>query len=226
VSPGDDEGRPAGGDLIVEQTTTTVLPPVDRLSLAEADRLLAAALARCRTDAEVAAILAPLDALDRADAERLNAADLLARSAKWYAARGWPVFPVVPGGKRPATRHGLHDATTDVAAVASHWARHPTHNIGLPTGHAFDVIDIDGPPGFASLAEMRDAGVLPPLLGKVWTPRGGRHLYIAPTGDGNAAGIWPGIDYRGRGGYVVAPPSVGANGKRYAWLDRPSVLTS
>lgn len=48
------------------------------------------------------------------------------------------------------------------------------------------------------------------LLGKVLTPRpGGMHLYVPPgyAHDKNAASIYPGIDYRGRGGYVVAPPS-------------------
>jgi hypothetical protein len=52
----------------------------------------------------------------------------------------------------------------------------------------------------------------------VYTPRGGRHLYVAPSGDGNAANFRPGLDYRGAGGYVVAPPSIGPNGKRYDWI--------
>lgn len=48
-----------------------------------------------------------------------------------------------------------------------------------------------------------------PVLGTVSTPRpGGMHVYIAATGSGNYAGMLPGVDYRGRGGYVLAPPSV------------------
>lgn len=170
-------------------------------------------------DAELAAVLAGLDAEDEAERVRLSAPDILLRSAVYYAREGWAVFPCLPGAKTPATAHGLKDATTDVGRVTAWWTAQPTANIGLPTGVHFDVIDIDGPAGFASLADLREKGALPSLLGKSWTPSGGRHLFIAPTGDRNGARLLPGLDYRGTGGYVVAPPSVGANGRRYKWLD-------
>jgi hypothetical protein len=55
------------------------------------------------------------------------------------------------------------------------------------------------------------------VLGISCTPRaGGIHRYVRATGDGNGAKIAPGIDYRGAGGYVVAPPSM-VDGKRYGW---------
>src|SRR5690606_17894322 len=127
--------------------------------------------------------------------------------ALWYAKRGWPVFPLRADGskcdgddkceqacqcsKKPATRHGLKDATLDLDKIKAWWSRHPKSNIGLPTGIAFDVIDIDGPTGIRSLAELGE-GVLPEVHGKVSTPRG-LHLYVASTGDGNRAGVRPGI---------------------------------
>jgi hypothetical protein len=78
-----------------------------------------------------------------------------------------------------------------------------------------DCIDQDGTPGAVSWC--RGAG-WPPVVGVVSTPRpGGVHRYIRATGYGNAAGFAPGMDLRGRGGYVVAPPSV-IDGKRYTWL--------
>ena len=56
------------------------------------------------------------------------------------------------------------------------------------------------------------------------TPRDGRHLYFSwpPTGPSirnSASRIGLGIDVRGAGGYVVAPPSIGSNGIAYAWVE-------
>lgn len=148
----------------------------------------------------------------------------LGTSALWYAEQGWPVFLLAPNSKQPLISkrdggNGLHDATTDVAQIREWWTKYPSANIGLATGHLFDVIDIDGPTGIASMQELGD-GVLPEIHGKVGTPNG-FHLYVKNTGDGNRAGVRPGIDYRGQGGYVVAPPSQ-IDFKRYTWLLKPS----
>lgn len=150
-----------------------------------------------------------LDAPPRPAAPTLGA-------ALWYAEHGLRVFPLEVGGKRPLPgSRGCKDATTDPERIRAWWAADPTRNLGLATGHLVDVIDVDGSAGVHSWAQLGD---LPPVLGTVSTPRaGGTHLYVAATGDGNAAGLWPGIDYRGRGGYVVAPPSRGAGGVPYRW---------
>ena len=53
-------------------------------------------------------------------------------------------------GKHPLgglVPHGVNDATTNRARVLAWWTRHPQANIGLATGHAFDVLDVDGPTG-------------------------------------------------------------------------------
>lgn len=166
-------------------------------------------------------------------------------SALHYASWGWPVFPCRPRGKAPLTRHGFKDATTDPDKIRAWWRSTPTANIGLPTGGAFDVIDIDTPKpvsgpakldrlddaqrwaalhgGWRSYWQLQDAGALPDVHGVARTAGGGLHLFVLPnsSGEGNKAGILPGIDYRGRGGFVVAAPSVTETGP-YRWEHLPS----
>lgn len=157
-------------------------------------------------------IAVELDALDAA-----RRTPTLLASALWYAEQGLHVFPLQPGLKTPMPKsHGCKDATTDADVIRAWWTETPAANVGIATGHLVDVIDIDGPTGVKSWSELYDT--LPPVLGTVSTPRaGGTHLYIAATGDGNRAAVWPGIDLRGIGGYVVAPPSVNADGITYTW---------
>lgn len=167
-------------------------------------------------------------------------------AALWYASIGWRVFPCAVGDKLPAIPsahpkgdplrnvckgecgklgHGLYDATTDERQIREWWGA-AEYNIGIRTGLKFDVVDQDGPLGVRSLAEMDD---LPDVHGKVSTTRedGGMHLYILPTGKGCKAkfdrreGFDGGLDFRGQGGYVIAPPSRIGN-KRYSWVTKPS----
>jgi hypothetical protein len=140
-----------------------------------------------------------------------------------YAAWGWAVFPLLPGSKTPATRHGFKDGSADTGVINAWWKSMPEANIGLPTGEAFDVIDVDAPAGYRSYLAMLDADVIPDVHGKVFTRSSGLHLYVTPTGERNSAGLMPGIDYRGNGGYVVAPPSI-VECRRYEWMHKPSLV--
>lgn len=172
--------------------------------------------------------------LDRADADRrgrLSSPTLLGDSAAYLASRGLHVFPLTPGSKRPLPGHltccggshrrGCTDALANVHAARAWWQAHPTANIGLATGHVVDVLDVDGAEGTRWWLRGED---WPPTLGVVSTPRdGGVHVYVAATGHGNGTKIAPGLDWRGRGGYVLAPPSV-IDGRRYSWI-RPLELT-
>ena len=144
------------------------------------------------------------------------------------------VLPLRPGAKTPLAGGccgGSHDrgslsASDDPAYVAGWWREHPTANVGIATGWRVDVIDQDGPTGALSWARIGRAGAWPAVLGLALTVRpegGGVHRYVAATGDGNGAKVAPGIDYRGRGGYVVAPPSI-IEGRRYSWA-LPLALT-
>jgi hypothetical protein len=132
------------------------------------------------------------------------------------------VFPLKPGTKVPATPHGFKDASMNPDTIRAWWTRWPDANIGLTTGHLYDVIDVDGPAGIRSIADITDK--IPTIHGIARTPRG-YHLYIQPTGDGCTTSIVPGIDYRGIGGYVVAPPSRTGE-TRWEWIEPPSELPS
>lgn len=142
----------------------------------------------------------------------------LAAWAHAYAAEGFPVFPLIPRDKRPATSHGFKNATTDLDAVTAWWDMNPDYNIGIATGHAFDVLDVDGERGVANLVRYIGDKYYHPgpvvLTGRGW------HLLFAPTGRGNGAamlGPESKVDFRGLGGYVVAPPSIHPLGHPYIW---------
>lgn len=140
-----------------------------------------------------------------------------------YAKRGWSVFPVRKN-KTPYTPNGFHNATTDIRTIERWWKEHPDANVGIATGsmsHGLTVIDIDiddnkGIHGDESFRDWcDDEGVFIDSLTAV-TGRGGKHLYFTSTYPyGNKTGCLPGVDIRGEGGYVIAPPSIHENGNPY-----------
>jgi hypothetical protein len=149
----------------------------------------------------------------------------LRAAALGYLERGWAVLPVAPRGKVPLTRHGLLDASHDRAQVEAWWRRRPDANIGVATGppSGLLVVDLDGREGLGSWARL-EARHGPVLTLEAMTGGGGVHLvygYPAGVNLGNSAGrLGPGIDSRGRGGYVLVAPSVHPSGRRYAWTGR------
>jgi hypothetical protein len=134
-------------------------------------------------------------------------------------------------GKHPLGQlvpHGLREATTNRARVLAWWTAHPQANIGLASGHRFDVLDLDGPAGVAALRQFAAEHVITlPARGPVvrsGRAEGGWHYYLAPAGLPRRPRLLEGVDYQALGGYVVAPPSRHASGQRYAWardLDHP-----
>lgn len=173
----------------------------------------------------------------------------LLNSALAYAEAGWPIFPLRPGTKRPAfpnhteatcdrSDRRCHDghtgweprATLDTERIEAAW-RHRPYGIAIACGPAgLLVVDLDPakhgqPSGADTLAVLEEqAGQQLPATWTVGTPRGGRHLYYRQPNNrrplGNTAGrLGPGIDTRGAGGYVVAPPTIttGPDGGAY-WL--------
>jgi putative DNA primase/helicase len=142
------------------------------------------------------------------------------------AKRGWHVFPCSPADKKPLTEHGLKDATRDSATIKRWWTQWPRAMIGIRTGpeSGFFAIDLDLDPekklnGVAAFEMLKNGGELPETI-TAQTPRGGRHLWFRwVDGIKNSAGkVAPGIDVRGAGGYVIAPPSRRADGAEYQFL--------
>jgi hypothetical protein len=142
---------------------------------------------------------------------RHNMSELM-DAALTYAARGWPVFPCKPGQKVPATVHGVLDATTDTNQIRRWWKAAPAANVAIATGDPGpDVIDVDVKPdgnGYKAFGELREAGLASDPGWYVTTPSGGLHAYYTGTGQRNGTIRGRYIDFRGQGGYVVAPPSV------------------
>lgn len=149
----------------------------------------------------------------------------LLEAALVHAARGRPVFPCDPA-KKPRTRRGFLDASTDPEMVRRWWLRDPCSLIGMPTGarSGIVVVDLDvkeGRKGIEAFADLQaDREVSQTLV--VQTASGGRHLYFAhPVGRTvrcSQSRIAPGVDVRGDGGYAVIPPSPG-----YSVVERGSM---
>ncbi|WP_433725399.1 bifunctional DNA primase/polymerase [Actinoplanes sp. CA-051413] len=160
---------------------------------------------------------------------------MLLDAALAYARHGIPVLPVHspaadgscscerPGcerpGKHPRLRHGLTDASVDPRRIEMWWARWPAANIGLRTGIVMDVADVDSPGGWHGLRHL--LGDAMPVGPQVRTGGGGWHFWFRPLGYGNRVNLLPGVDWRGAGGYVVAPPSRHADRTTYYWTTGP-----
>jgi putative DNA primase/helicase len=164
-------------------------------------------------------------------------AHTLLDAALAYAATGWHVFPAYAPtengcscrhpdcddiGKHPRTQHGLSDATTDEAQIRKWWTMWPQANIAIRTGavSGLVVLDVDFRKGGAeSLTDLEQS--YHPLPETVLDLTGnGQHYFFAHPGQYVKTGtedFAPGLDIRGDGGYVIAAPSLHANGKRYTW---------
>jgi hypothetical protein len=145
-------------------------------------------------------------------------------AAHAYAARGWSVIPVEARGKRPLIAWLEHQKRAAGAEEIDAWFRRwPDANVGIVTGRLsrLVVVDVDARHGgLESLAVLEtEHGVLAGTV-EAATGGGGRHVYFAHPGrlTPNRVGVAPGIDLRGDGGCVVAPPSIHPSGRRYAWV--------
>ena len=144
----------------------------------------------------------------------------LVEQALAYLDRGWSVIPLRPRDKTPLiTWREYQERLPTRDEVQSWWACWPNANVGVVTGgvSGIVVLDLDGEEGEE---EVRRRGV--PRTPTVMTGKGW-HLYFAHPGFEvrNFARKAPGLDLRGDGGYVVAPPSVHPSGAVYRWEANP-----
>ena len=177
---------------------------------------------------------------------------LLAAALDYATVERWPVFPCGLGRscqppqttqRTPAIsatsmprRHVGWEAraTCETDRITRAWTRKP-HGIGIACGPAgLLVVDLDVAKGSAASGQEtltqleHDHGRALPATWTVGTPSGGRHLYYRqPPGPrlGNTAGrAGPGIDTRGWGGYVAAPPTTTPDGEYWLVDDHPLVV--
>ena len=149
---------------------------------------------------------------------------LLSQAIEAYTAHGWSIIPIRSGDKRPLVRweefQYRRPRAEEVHAWFSGW---PDAGMGVVTGAVSGLVVLDIDPehgGEASLERLQSQHFRLPTTVECRSGGGGRHLYFAHPGAfvRNKAGLAPGVDLRGDGGYVVAPPSLHASGLRYAWV--------
>lgn len=133
------------------------------------------------------------------------------------------MLPLRPRDKRPLVMWEPLQAARPTAEQVSDWFRRwPDANIGIVTGEISNLVVLDIDPqhgGDASLERLeRRYGPLPVTV-EAKTGGGGRHLYFAHAGGliRSRTGLAQGIDLRGDGGYIVAPPSIHPSGHPYVW---------
>jgi hypothetical protein len=147
--------------------------------------------------------------------------------AFYYARHGWHVFPCSPTDKRPLVSNGFYSATTNEDDIRAWWFKWPNAMIGVRMGATSGVWAVDpdaskdgSPDGVGNWGRIvAKCGGLPPTHTHN-TPNGGQHLLFKWNDDqhvtnkeGGLAGL--GINVRGEGGYIIAWPSVVADGRTY-----------
>lgn len=155
----------------------------------------------------------------------------LGKEAVWYCEHNFAIIPLYEKSKVPATSHGLNDWFDDPDSARAVWGRFPNYNIGIVCGSPsrgllvldFDIDEEREKDGLSTLRAWEAAhGELPETAVAI-TGSGGMH-YIYRTDRTNihpSANAELGVDVRCDGGYIVAPPSIHPNGRRYEWQDHP-----
>lgn len=137
---------------------------------------------------------------------------------------GYSVIPVVAGQKKPAIEwKEFQKRRATKEEIESWWLRWPSSNVGIVTGAIsnLNVIDLDRyKNGYNEEIELKyfpESFATPTAL----TPRGGSHLYTIANDRilSGKADVFPGIDIRSEGNFIVAPPSKNGAGKPYQWVE-------
>jgi hypothetical protein len=169
-----------------------------------------------------------------------------AEAALEYIAMGFPVIPLCwptqdgpcgcgrghegkSIGKVPLTEHGLNDATQTQAGVNEYWQKWPDANVAIVIPEGYFVLDVDAEKGgHESLDIIQEQHAKLPATMSVITGGGGLHLWFKADGIHNTTALagFSGLDVRGVGGYVVAPPSIHRSGNEYAWVDRRPIAVA
>lgn len=136
-------------------------------------------------------------------------------------------FSIIPIGykeKKPTLKWSEYQerrATED--EIAEWFPEGAEQNVGIVTGAISDVVvlDVDSRDALETIQNKHPLPHTPSVkTGKGW------HFYFKHPGwmIKNRAGILPGVDVRGDGGYVVAPDSVHPDGQEYTWEVSPEEI--
>jgi bifunctional DNA primase/polymerase-like protein/primase-like protein len=146
------------------------------------------------------------------------------KAALKYQKMGFSVIPVKPD-KKPylMTWAEYQKIKPTENAIKKWWTTWPDANPAIVTGEISNlmVVDVDSDRGHEDLNKLMPETLTTPTA---TTPGGGWHYYFAyQNGLPNKARVFSDCDIRTDGGYIIAPPSIGENGKTYAWLDGLSI---
>jgi len=148
----------------------------------------------------------------------------LLKSALLYRSIGFSVIPIKPLGKKPITAwEEFQSRIASEDEIRAWWTKTPSANIGIVTGKISGIFVVDLDKYAPDYSEEIFNQYFPDNLicPTASTARGGQHLYFSYPENSNisiGARNVDGIDFRGEGGFVVAPPSIGENKKPYEWI--------
>ncbi|QIG96589.1 bifunctional DNA primase/polymerase [Bradyrhizobium sp. 6(2017)] len=165
----------------------------------------------------------------------------LVNAALGYAKRNYFIFPAKFAEKQKLGHTSAEKSngnpwgyTKDPDEIREYWRRWPRAAIGLPTGAAngLFVIDVDTPDGHdhdgrESLIRLEVQHGALPRTRVAESPTGSRHYYFKQPPDitipCSASKLGPGIDVRGDGGFVIAPPSERPGRGKYTWISHVAI---
>ncbi|HMS23161.1 MAG TPA: bifunctional DNA primase/polymerase [Candidatus Levybacteria bacterium] len=135
---------------------------------------------------------------------------------------GWSIIPV-DSNKKPLIKwEEYQKRIPSIDEIEKWFSQWPNANIGIVTGSISKLIVVDIDPRHGGTNELFKEYKTPCSI----TGGGGWHYYFtSSTFITNRAGVLPGIDIRGEGGYVIAPPSIHSSGGSYKWLITPREAT-
>ena len=159
------------------------------------------------------------------------------QTALAYAKQDIRVIPIKQGEKRPPMQGWQNAATSDASTIRTWFeGQFKDCGLGIATGEFRNrylvVIDIDDRPEFSGSDTLKDLeqlhGELPNTV-EVITGSGGRHIYFLtdqPIRNEASGKLGQGIDVRGIGGQVLAPPTIHPNGKTYEWVEGKTIANT
>ena len=145
-----------------------------------------------------------------------------------YARMGWRIHPLVDKGKTPRLKAWQKKATTNEEIIENWWLKWPKANIGIATGEESGIFAVDVDPRNGGEESLKVLFNEHGEFEKTACQRtgSGKHFLFNCESPIKTRANSPasGIDIRGNGGYIVAAPSVHANGNLYQWEVDPSNL--